>query len=194
MGRITTSLCLGLFLFGWQPAGAVPLLRLVVPLTLQQANGDIQPVWITPGTDGPGDLFLEAVNDGDGALAPTVNGGLSPWLLPEITGTAPCTFDPGRTCTVIAVRFAAAGLPEGTYDGRVEVRDPGAQDAPQRVPIRSYVGPNVPERVDLFVRAADGATDTREFQTAGGPSPVITTVSAGCRRGRQRRDLHARRL
>ena len=179
MGRTITSPCLGLFVFGLQPLLADPTLRLVVPLTLRQANGDVQPVWITPGTDGPGDLSIEAVNEGDGALAPTVNGGPSPWLLPEVTGMAPCTFDAGRTCTVIAVRFAAAGLAPGTYEGQVEVRDPAALDAPQRVRVRIYVGTNVPDRADLFVPNVGGATDTAEFQTAGGPSPTITTTSAG---------------
>ena len=154
--------------FGWQPALADPILRLVIPPALQQeTTGEVQPVWITPGTDGPGDLFFEAVNDGDGALAPTVNGGPSPWLVPEVTGTAPCTFDGGRTCHVVAVRFAAAGLAPGTFD------------APQRVSIRIYVGTNVPDRVDLFVPNVEGTTDTFEFQTAGGPSPTVTTTSAG---------------
>ena len=136
MGRTVTSLCLGLFIFG------------------------LQPVWITPGTDGPGDLFIEAVNEGDGALALAVSGGPSPWLVPEVTGMAPCTFDGGRTCTVIAVRFAAAGLVEGTYEGQVEVQDPAAIDAPQRVRVRIYVGTNVPARVDLYVPNVSGATDT----------------------------------
>ena len=178
MGRTATSLCLGLFIVGWQPLLADPILRLVVPPALQQGNGSVQPVWITPGTDGTGDLFVEAVNEGDGALALTANGGPSPWLLPEVTGTAPCTFDGGRTCTVIAVRFAAAGLAPGTYDGQVEVRDPAAIDAPQRVRVRIYVGTNVPERVDLYVPNVAGASDTAEFQTAGGPSPTVMTAGA----------------
>ena len=179
MGRTIASLCLGLFVFGWQPALADPVLRLVIPPALQQTNGTVQPVWITPGTDGPGDLFFEAVNDGDGTLAPAANGGPSPWLVPEVTGTAPCTFDGGRTCHVVAVRFAAAGSTPGTFEGQVEVRDPAALDAPQRLNVRIYVGTNVPDRVDLFVPNVEGTTDTFEFQTAGGPSPTVTTTSAG---------------
>jgi uncharacterized protein (TIGR03437 family) len=167
-----------LFLGAFQSAVAQPVLRLVVPLTLQQSSGVPQPIWITPGTDGPADLFFEAVNDGDGALALTVDGGAAPWLLPAVTGTGPCTSS-GLVCTVIAVRFGAAGLPQATYDGDVVVRDPAAIDAPQRVPIRIYVGTNVPDRVDLFVPPMEGSTDTADFQTAGGPAPVITTESAG---------------
>jgi len=163
----------------WSPAFALPALRLVVPAELQQNNGGSQPVWINVGTDGPADLFFEAVNDGDGAFALSVSGGNAAWLLPEVTGTAPCTFDGGRTCTVIAVRFSAAGIAAGAYGGEVEVRDPTAVDSPQRVAVRIHVGTNVPDAVELFVPQVEGATDSVQFDTAGGPSPTVMTTSAG---------------
>lgn len=179
LGRIFATLSVVLLIGAWSPASALPALRLVVPPELQQNNGEPQPVWVATGTDGPADLFFEAVNDGDGSFALSVSGGNAAWLLPEVTGTAPCTFDGGRTCTVIAVRFSAAGLAIGAYDGMVEVRDPTAVDSPQRVSVRIYVGTNVPDSVTLYVPQVEGATDSFQFQTAGGPSPTVATTSAG---------------
>ena len=131
------------------------------------------------GTNGPGNLFIEAINDGDGAFALTVSGGNAAWLIPALTGTAPCTFDAGRTCTVIAVTFAAAGLAPGAYEGAVEVRDPTAIDSPQQVLIRIHVGTDVPDAVQLYVPPTLGANDRVVFETAGGPAPTVATTSAG---------------
>ncbi|MDA1315054.1 MAG: hypothetical protein O2968_17120 [Acidobacteria bacterium] len=157
----------------------MPVLRLVVPPTLQQSNGSAQPVWIPVGTNGPAGLFIEAVNDGDGAFALDVSGGNAAWLVPAVTGTAPCSFDGGRTCTVIGVTFATSGIAPGAYDGEVTVRDPVAVDSGQRVQIHIHVGTNVPASIQVYVPPTIGASDRVEFETAGGPSPNIVTTSAG---------------
>ena len=86
LGRIFATLSVVLLIGVWSPAFALPALRLVVPVELQQNNGDPQPVWIDAGTDGPVNLFFEAVNDGDGTFALSVSGGKAAWLLPEVTG------------------------------------------------------------------------------------------------------------
>ena len=179
LGRIFATLSVVLFIGAWSPAFAQPVLRLVIPQSLQQNNGSVQPVWIDAGTNGPGDLFFEAVNDGNGAFALAVSGGNAAWLLPSVTGTAPCTFDAGRTCSVISVTFAASGLAAGIYEGEVEVREPTAVDSPQRVPVRIHVGTNVPDAVQLYVPPTEGATDSVVFETAGGPAPSVSTTSAG---------------
>jgi uncharacterized protein (TIGR03437 family) len=182
LGRTFATLSVVLLIGVWSPVFALPALRLVVPPELQQNNGAPQPVWIDAGTDGPANLFFEAINDGDGAFALSVSGGNAAWLLPEaLHGIGPCTFDGGQTCTVIAVRFSTAGLAVGAYDGEVEVRDPTAVDSPQRVGIRIYVGTNVPDAVEFFVPQVEGATDNLRFQTAGDEIlvPTVMTTSAG---------------
>ncbi len=179
LGRIFATLSVLLFLGAWFPVSALPVLRLVVPATLQQSNGSAQPVWIDVGTNGPGGLFFEAVNAGDGTFALSVSGGNAAWLVPAITGTAPCTFNAGQTCTVIAVVFASASLAPGAYEGEVLVRDPTAVDSPQQVPVRIHVGTDVPDSVQLYVPPTNGANDRVSFETAGGPSPDVSTTSAG---------------
>ena len=179
MGRNLASLCALIFLCSAPYASAAPTLRLVVPETLQLPNGGVQPVWVVSGTDGPAGLSIEAVNDGDGELALSVSGGAAAWLTPSISGTVPCSFDGSRTCTVIAVVFALAGRPDGTYDGQVIVSDANAVDAPQRVSVRVYLGTNVPASLSLYVPPVLGRTGQVEFQTAGGDAPFIAKTSAG---------------
>jgi uncharacterized protein (TIGR03437 family) len=58
----------------------------------------------------------------------------------------------------------------------VEVSDPNAVDAPQRVPVRVYVGGNVPERIDLYVRDSQGSSEMVGFQTPGGDAPSVTVT------------------
>ena len=160
---------------------SAPVLRLQVPRSLRQGTGEVQPIWITEGTNGPGDLFFEAWNSGDGSLDLTVHSGSAAWLTPEIGTTTSCGFDAETECHRVRVLFATSELEQGTYDGFVEVRDPNAVDAPRRVPIRIYVGSNVPERVDLFVAPMLGSVDTFSFQTPArenAPAPGGTVIPA----------------
>ena len=137
------------------------------------------PVWIAAGTDGPANISVEAWNAGDGNLVLAVNGGTSDWLVPELGGMTPCSFDAARTCQEIRVLFEAANLPNGAYRGEVVVLDPNAVDSPQRVPVTIYVDGNVPDGVDLYVRPDVANSDSIEFQTAGGPAPTLTPNPAG---------------
>ncbi len=164
--------CLSALLVLLQPLTAAPLLRLNVPEALKLQDGTVRPIWVTAGTNGPGDLFFEAWNAGDGSLNLTVSGGESAWLTPVITGTQPCSFDGSRTCTRVRVLFDAAALPNGTQQGVITVSDPNAVDSPQQVPIKIYVGGNVPERIDLYVRPVVGDSDSVEFQTGDHRQPV----------------------
>jgi uncharacterized protein (TIGR03437 family) len=183
MERIKSFLCAGLFLLSAQVALSAPILRVEVPRAgqnaLRQPNKTPMPVWIAAGTDGPTDRFFETLNDGDGTLNLTVSGGVSPWLKPELGNTGPCSFDTGRECRRVNVLFDTKALTKGTYEGMVEVRDPNAVNAPQRVPVRVYVGGNVPERIDLYVRNAPGSDEMIGFQTQGGPAPDLTVTPAG---------------
>src|SRR3970040_759984 len=113
LGRIFATLSVFLFLGAWFPVFGLPRLRLVVPQTLQQSNGSAQPVWIATGANGPGGLAIEAINDGDAAFALVVSGEDAACLVPAVTGTAPCSFDAGQTCTVIGVTLATSGLAPG---------------------------------------------------------------------------------
>jgi uncharacterized protein (TIGR03437 family) len=179
MERIKSFLCVGLFLLSAQAALSAPILRVRVPDTLRQANGATMPVWIAAGTNGPTDRFFETWNNGDGALNLSVSGGVSPWLKPALANTGPCSFDASRQCRRVNVLFDTKTLTQGTYDGMVDVRDSNAVDAPQRVAVRVYVGGNVPERIDLYVRNAQGSAEMALFQTAGGPSPTVTVTPSG---------------
>ena len=179
MERIKSFLCVGLFLLSAQVALSTPILRVEVPEALRQPNGAPMPVWIATGTDGPTDRFFETWNNGDGALNLTVSGGVSPWLKPALGNTGPCSFDAGRQCRRVNVLFDTKALTNGTYEGMVEVSDPNAVDAPQRVPVRVYVGGNVPERIDLYVRDSQGSSEMVEFQTAGGDAPTVTVAPSG---------------
>jgi hypothetical protein len=143
MERIKSFLCVGLFLLSAQVALSAPILRVQVPDAL------LLPVWIAVGADGPTDRFFEAWNNGDGTLNLSVSGGFAPWLQPALGEIGPCSFDAARECHRVNVLFDTKALTKGTYEGMVEVRDPNAVDAPQRVAVRVYVGGYVPERVDL---------------------------------------------
>ncbi len=179
MERMKSFLCAGLLCLLAETASGAPLLRLTVPSSLRQGNGEPMPVWVATGGNGPIDLFFEAWNQGDGVLNLTVGGGVSPWLKPELANTAPCTFDAGRQCRRIKVLFAASTLARGTYEDVVTVRADAALDSPQRVPIKIYVGSNVPDKIDLYVANSAGSTDVAGFQTPGGPSPTMTITPAG---------------
>jgi uncharacterized protein (TIGR03437 family) len=171
--------CLSLFLTALQAAVAAPTLRLTLPETLRLQNGEMRPVWIAAGTNGPTNLSVEAWNSGDGALNLSVNGGSAAWLKPVVQGTQPCSSNPSRTCTIVRVLFETASLTRGTYQGEVVIQDANALDAPQRVPIKAYVGGNVPEQVSLYLRPSEDSTDWVEFET---PEPAnrneATTLTA----------------
>ena len=167
-------------------ARGAPMLRLNIPRAtvampdaLLGSTGEHLPVWIAAGTDGSANISVEAWNAGDGNLVLAVNGGTSDWLAPELGGMAACSFDAARTCQEIRVLFETANLPEGTYRGEVVVLDPNAVDSPQRVPVTIYVDGNVPDRVDLYVRPDEASSESIEFQTAGGPAPILTVNPAG---------------
>jgi uncharacterized protein (TIGR03437 family) len=178
--------CLSLLL-AVSAAMAAPTLRLIVPdirganpaLALRQANGAVLPVWIASGTNGPSNLSFEAWNSGDGALNLAVNSGTAEWLLPSIQGTQPCSTNTSVTCTIVRVQFDTAALPNGTYEGEVVVEDENAVDAPQSVPIKVYVGGNVPDAVDFYLPPDTAVKQWVEFET---PEPAVqnqaTTLTA----------------
>jgi uncharacterized protein (TIGR03437 family) len=178
MTKRSFFVCLSLFLTGLQAAVAAPTLRLTIPDTLRLQNGEVRPVWIASGTNGPNNLSVEAWNSGDGALSLSVNGGTAAWLKPNIQGTQPCSTSTATTCTIVRVLFETASLPNGTYQGEVVVEDSNAVDAPQRVPIKVYVGGNVPEEINFFLRPAEGSSEWLQFETPEGPAPTVT-VQAG---------------
>ena len=128
---------------------------------------------------GPGNIFFEAWNSGDGNLNLQVNGGFSPWLQPQLSGSQACSFDLGRSCQIIDVFFDSAGLPNGTFQGSVTVSDPSAMDSPQRVPVTIHIGGTIPERIDLYTAASPRSTDEFSFQTPTGPSPTVRVSPAG---------------
>ncbi len=160
-------------------AVAAPTLRLTVPSTLRQANGSVRPVWIASGTNGPSNLTFEAWNSGDGALNLSVQSGTAEWLLPSIQGTQPCSTNTSVTCTIVRVLFDTAALPNGTYEGEVVVEDANAVDAPQSVPVKIYVGGNVPASVDFYLPPDPTIKQWVEFET---PEPAVqnkaTTLSS----------------
>ena len=108
--------------FMCQHLWAAPFLRIhvpkatrITPNALESPNGDQLPVWIPSGTNGPGNIFFEAWNSGDGNLNLQVDGGFSPWLQPRLSGSQACSFDPGRSCQIIDVFFDSAGLPNWPF-------------------------------------------------------------------------------
>ncbi len=152
-------------------ANAQPQLRLRVPAPLTR------PIWFTPGSNQPfaeGELFFNAFNVGDGALAVQATADFDPWINLTVAGPGACPFAPTRTCRRIVVEFQTAGLAPGDYQGSVAVTSPGAIDAPQTLPISIHVGTDVPDRIDLYVPPVDGATDSLDFETPQGPSPTFT--------------------
>ena len=182
----TVHLCLSFFSLTCPQLWAAPFLRIhvpeatrITPNALESPNGDQLPVWIPLGTNGPGNIFFEAWNSGDGNLNLQVDGGFSPWLQPRLSGSQACSFDPGRSCQIIDVFFDSAGLPNGTFQGSVTVSDPSAMDSPQRVPVTIHVGGTVPERIDLYTAASPGSTDEFSFQTPTGPSPTVRVSPGG---------------
>ena len=182
----TFFLCLTSFSLTCQQLGAAPFLRIHIPEATRNApnalelrNGDQLPVWIPSGTNGPGNIFIEAWNSGDGNLNLQVDDGFSPWLLPRLSGSQPCSFDPGRSCLIIDVLFDSASLPDGTFQGNITVSDPNAMDSPQRVPVTIHVGGAIPERIDLYTAASLGSTDEFRFETPAGPSPTVRVSPAG---------------
>ena len=182
----TFFLCLMSFSLTCQQLWAAPFLRIHVPEATRNApsalelrNGDQLPVWIPSGTNGPGNIFIEVWNSGDGNLNLQVGGGFSPWLQPRLSGSQGCSFDPGRSCQIIDVFFDSAGLPNGTFHGNITVSDPSAMDSPQRIPVTIHVGGTIPERIDLYAAATPGSTDEFSFETPAGPSPAVRVSPAG---------------
>ncbi len=152
---------------------AAPQLRLSVPASLER------PVWVASGSNGPTDLTFQAYNAGDGQLTVTASGSASSWLTPQVGGQAPCPFDGVLVCRTIQVLFQTSGLPDGTYDGEVLIEAAGAVDAPQTVPIKVYVGGNVPQRIDLYVANVAGASDSFDFHTPQGAAPDAFAAGDG---------------
>ena len=179
-------LCLTFASLTCQQLGAAPFLRVHVPEAtpnvpdaLELENGDRLPVWIPSGTNGPGNIFIEVWNSGDGNLNLQVSGGCSPWLQPRLSGSQACSFDPGRSCQIIDVLFDSASLPNGTFRGNIAVSDPNAMDSPQRVPVTIHVGGTIPERIDLYAAASLGSTDQFSFETPVGLAPTVKVSPAG---------------
>jgi uncharacterized protein (TIGR03437 family) len=160
-------------LCGAAPLLAQPVMRIDVPKATQL------PAWVSTGTNGPADLQFEVWNSGNGSLNPEVGGGASAWLKPVVSGTQPCRLDGSRTCFLVRVLFESAGLANGTYNGQVRVSDPNAIDSPYLVPIKIYVGGNVPDQVDFYVAPVVGSSDSIEFETPPTPRsmPMLSKVS-----------------
>lgn len=175
--------CISLLLAA-SAAQAAPTLRLTVPDSLRQANGAVRPIWISAGTNGPSNLTFEAWNSGDGALSLSVSSGSADWMNPSIQGTQPCSTNTSVTCTIVRVLFDTAALPKGTYTGEVVVADANAVDAPQSVPIKVYIGGDVPESVDFYLPPDATVKEWVEFET---PEPAVrntaTTLSSPAGRG-----------
>ncbi|MBI1355933.1 MAG: hypothetical protein GC160_16455 [Acidobacteria bacterium] len=159
-------------LLGAAAVAAQPRLELHVPANLTR------PLWITTGSNGPTDLFFEAANAGSGSLSVQASGGFYSWLTPQVGAAAACSFDASRTCFRISVLFNTASLEAGEYHGAVEVKAPGAVDAPQSVEVTIYVGGNEPSEVQLYVPPIQGASDFKDFQTPAGPAPVLTAAGS----------------
>ncbi len=155
------------------PLVAAPSLRLIVPDALER------PVWAISGSNGPTDLSFEAYNAGDGQLNVTVDGTGGSWLTPQVSGQAPCSTNAAQTCQRVQVLFQASGLADGVYDGVVTVRASGAVDAPQAVPVKLYVGGNVPDRIDLYVSDQTGSSDSYDFHTPQGSAPTMSAAGQG---------------
>lgn len=173
MMRKTILSCICLALFLSTPASADPILRLDIPREFGDDNAVLRPVWILSGTNGLGDVLLEASNGGDGNLNLQVSGSAD-WLTPQVGGLKACSFDLSRGCQVVNVLFQAAGLARGTYRATLTVSAPGAIDSPQQIPVTIHVDGSVPERVDLYVRPDPTSSESIEFQTPAGPSPTLT--------------------
>ena len=165
---LTVFLCLA-----WTvSAVAAPQLRLRVPDELTR------PVWVTAGSDGPTDLVFFAYNNGDGALNLEADGGSHAWLGAQIGPASPCSFDTAKSCTPITAVLNTAALPAGTVTGAVQVRAPGALDAPQSVSITVHVGSNIPESIRFYVPPREGAGDSLDFETQRGPAPFLTAAGS----------------
>jgi uncharacterized protein (TIGR03437 family) len=153
-------------------AVAAPQLRLRVPDELTR------PVWVTPGSNGPTNLVFFAYNNGDGTLNVEADGGPYTWLGAQVGAAAACSFDAGKSCRPITLVLNTASLPAGTVNGIVQVRAPGALDAPQSVPITVHVGSNVPQSNNFYVPPREGAGDSLDFQTPRGPAPTLTAAGS----------------
>lgn len=154
---------------------AAPQLRLRLPIdnTLDRA------VWVNSGSNGPSNLEFHAYNVGDGALDVQVSG-TAPWLVPQVDASAPCPFNGSISCRRIRVLFQSGALPDGTYEASIVVTATAAVDAPQTVPVKIYVGGNVPSAIHLYVPPTAGASDSIQFQTPGQQGVPPTGVgSAG---------------
>ncbi|MCB1021727.1 MAG: hypothetical protein KDC27_17475, partial [Acidobacteria bacterium] len=134
-----------------------------------------RPVWVTTGSNGPTNLIFYAYNAGDGTLSVEADGGFSSdWLGAQVGGAATCDFDSTKSCTPVQLVLNTAALPAGTVTGSVEVRAPGALDAPQSVAVTVHVGSNVPDSISFYVPPREGAGDSLDFQTPRGPAPFLT--------------------
>jgi uncharacterized protein (TIGR03437 family) len=164
---------------------AAPIMRVHLP-AVSNSNpdgllfqGSETPVWVSQGTNGPTGVFFEVSNAGDGQVAPQVSGGQSSWLNPAVTGTQPCTFDSGKTCSRVQVSFTTAAMPAGTFLGEITVSDTNAADSPQRIPITIHIDGEVPDSISLYVAESEGNADFIEFRTPAGSAPTLTTQPTG---------------
>jgi uncharacterized protein (TIGR03437 family) len=133
---------------------------------------------VTAGANGPSNLTFFAYNDGDGQLNVEADGGFYSWLGAQVGAPAPCGNRPGKTCTPITLVLNTAALPAGTVTGVVQVRAPGALDAPQTLPVTVHVGGNVPENINFYVSPHDGSGDSLDFQTPRGNAPNLTSAGS----------------
>lgn len=153
-------------------AVAAPQLRLRVPDELTR------PVWVNVGANGPANLSFFAYNAGDGTLNVEADGAPFSWLGAQVGASAACPFDASKTCRTITLALNTAALPAGAVRGAVQVRAPGALDAPQSVPLTVHIGSNVPESIRFYVPPRAGAGDSLDFQTPRGAAPFLTAAGS----------------
>ena len=158
---------------------AAPQLRLRMPGSQPAENPFSRAIWVPSGTSGPANLEFHAYNVGDGSLDVQASGSTA-WLTPQVDAAAPCAFDPGVSCRRVRVLLATGALADGVYEGVVTVTATAAVDSPQTVPVKIYVGGNVPADIHFYVPPTSGASDFILFQTPGlqGQSPT-GVVAAG---------------
>jgi uncharacterized protein (TIGR03437 family) len=160
---------------------AAPQLRLRMPGSQPAENPFSRAIWVASGTNGPANLEFHAYNIGDGSLdvQASSDGGIA-WLTPQVDAALPCAFNHEYYCRRVRVLLATGALADGVYGCDVIVTATAAVDSPQTVPVKIYVGGNVPADIHFYVQPTSGASDFILFQTPGlqGQSPT-GVVAAG---------------
>ncbi len=172
MNHRTLLVCFSILLLLTTVASAAPTLRL--------NTSGLRPIFVQQGTNGPGNVFFEASNAGDGSLNLQVKGSHT-WLAPTVGAARTCSLDTSKNCLPINVVLSSTSLAPGVYSGVITVSDANAFDAPQNVRVTVFVGGNVPAKLDFFLPLTPRANDAISFQTQGGPPPALrpTTQTGG---------------